>query len=224
MASQTILDVGVRDDLAAAHATTFADLSRPGDWLRADERAAIVRVVRAARNGSDQPPWYRPSADHNHFDPLSDAAVDAAWRLTNHPGTLTKDWYTSTVEGLPSPEYYVELVGIVAIVNAIDRLATLLDLELIPIPDPAPGEPTRQAIPSEVTSHWVPTVLDFEGANVLRASTVAPTIAEMRTRIGATHYLPAEGRSDMDWSRGDLDRRQIELIAAVTSRHNDCFY
>jgi hypothetical protein len=97
------------------------------------------------------------------------------------------------VESLPSPEYYVELVGVVAVVNAIDRLASILDLELLPIADASLGEPTRPEIASSISSHWVPTALDAQGANVLKASSVAPAVVEMRTRIGATHYLPADG-------------------------------
>ena len=50
---------------------------------------------------------------HHEFGPLPAAAVNAVWCLTNHPGTLTPEWYAQTVDGLPSAEYYVELVGIV---------------------------------------------------------------------------------------------------------------
>jgi len=219
----TIVDLGVRADLVAAHTDTIADLSGPGDWLTADERAAAVAVVRAARADAGQPPWYQPSADRT-FDPLPDAAVDAAWRLTNHSGTLTADWYAATVAELPSPEWYVELAGVVAVTNALDRLATILDVDVLPVAAQDQGEPSRPAIPSAVRSHWVPTALDAQGPNVLKATSVAPGVVEMRTRVGAAHYMSAEGRADLDYARGALDRRQIELIAGVTSMHNECFY
>lgn len=221
--SYTIVDLGVRGDLVAAHVDTVRDLSGPGDWLTADERAATVAVVRAARANANQPPWYQPSSEHR-FEPLPDAAVDAAWRLTNHSGTLTADWYASTVAQLPSAEWYVELAGIVAIVNALDRLATILDVDVLPVDAQDDGSPNRPEIPAQVQAHWVPTALDADGPNVLQASTVAPCVVDMRTRIGATHYMTAEGRADLDYSRGNLDRRQIELIAGVTSMHNECFY
>ena len=224
MAAQTILDAGVRGDLATAHADTFADLGKPGDWLTADEKLAAVRVVRAARENAEQPPWYRPSVDREDFGPLAAAAADAVWRLTNHPGTLTEEWYAETVAALPSPEYYVELMGVAAVTNAMDRLASILELDLLPLPEPEAGEPTRPSLTSEVSSHWVPTELDFSGPNVLKASSVAPAVVEMRTRIGAAQYMDGAGRADLNWSRGTLDRRQIELIAGVTSLHNECFY
>ena len=228
MSGQTILDLGVRADLAAAHEDTIADLGRPGDWMTAAERVATVAVVRAALADAatpegPQPPWSQPSADHT-FEPLAPAAIDAAWRLTNHSGTLTADWYEAVVSELPSPEWYVEFAGVVAVTNALDRLASLLDAAVLPVVAADGGEPRRPEISSSTHTHWVPTAVGFEGPNVLKASTVAPTVVEMRSRIGATHYMTPEGRADLNYSRGTLDRRQIELVAGVTSMHNECFY
>lgn len=221
----TILDAGVRPDLAAAHAETFADLARPGAALTGAEKVAIARVVRAARAEPDRPPWYQPSTSGPDFPDLPGAALDAAWRLTNHPGTLTAEWYATIVARLPSPAYYVELVGLVAAVNSVDRLADLLDLEPIDIPDPLPGEPTGDVVEATVTSHWVPTDPQATGANVLKALSAVPAAAAFRARLISTQYLPPEALlGDMDWTRGTLDRRQIELVAATTSLHNECFY
>lgn len=224
MASQTILEAGVREDLAAAHAETVANLGSPGEWLSGAEKTALMRVVRAAREDAEKPPWYRPSTEVADFDPLPAAAVDLAWRLTNHPGTLTHDWYTETVAELPSGSYYVEVVGVVAVANALDRLASLLDLALLPLPEPSDDEPTQPTIPSEVTTHWVPTATDATGPNVLRALSMSPSTTEMRTALGAAQYMSAENRADLNFERAGLDRRQIELIAGVTSIHNECFY
>lgn len=221
----TILDAGVRPDLAAAHAETIADLGRPGAHLTARDKVALARVVRAARADADQPPWYRPSSDRTDFGDVPAAAIDAAWRLTNHPGTLTADWYAAIVEQLPSPAYYVELVGLVAAVNSIDRLADILDLDVIALPEPEPGDPSGDLVASNVTSHWVPTDPDAGGANVLKALSAVPAAAAFRTRLIEAQYLPAGALlGDLDWTRGTLDRRQIELVAAMTSLHNECFY
>jgi len=224
MATQTILESGVREDLVASHVDTIADLSRAGDFLRADEKVALMRVVRSARAESERPPWYEPTTEERSFDPLAAAAVDAAWRLTNHPGTLTPEWYAATVEQLPSAEYYTELVGVVAVTNSIDRFAAVLDLDELAIPEPMPGEPQMPVIETAVSSHWVPTAIDFQGPNVLRAFSAAPDVAAMRTRLGAAQYMDNAGRADRNYSRGTLDRRQIELVAGVTSLHNECFY
>lgn len=225
MTTGTIFDADVRGDLTAAHAAVVDNLALPGDWLRADEKTAVARVVRAALAEATQPPWYTPSSDGHVVDELPAAAVDAAWRLTNHPGTLTPEWYGDIVAGLPSPEYYVELVGVVATINAIDRFADLLDFEPLPLAAAQPGDPLRPEIVSEVTSHWVPTAVDAEGPNVLRAHTVAPQVAAIRSQMGEAQYIPRSARGEgSSWSRGDLGPIQIELIAAMTSLHNECFY
>ena len=221
----TVLDAGVRPDLAAAHADTIADLGRPGAHLTAEEKVALARVVRAARAEAEQPPWYRPSTDRSDFSELPAAAVDAAWRLTNHPGTLTADWYAAIVEQLPSPAYYVELVGLVAAVNSIDRLAAIVDVDVIPLPEPEAGDPSGSFVASSVTSHWVPIDPGASGANVLKALSSVPAAAAFRSRLIEAQYLPVDALlGDLDWTRGTLDRRQIELVAAMTSLHNECFY
>lgn len=221
----TILDAGVRQDLTDAHDETIADLARPGAVLTSVEKVALARAVRVARTDPSRPPWYRPSTDIADFPELPAAALDAAWRLTNHPGTLTADWYEATVTALPSPQYYVELVGLVAAVNSVDRLAEMLDLAVIDLPGPLTGEPSGELVEATITSHWVPTDPTMRGPNVIRALSSVPAAAAFRTRLIEAQYLPVAALlADLDWSRGTLDRRQIELVAAVTSLHNECFY
>lgn len=228
----SILGSGLRADLVDAHAGVAAAVARPGAWWTGSERLAIASEVRRALANADLPPWVAPSgcgpdhraaipADH----PLPPAAVDAIWRITNHPGTLTHDWYRGIVEGLPGPEHYVELVGVVAMVNSIDRLAAILDLAPVPLPDPEPGQPTRERLAdAAVRSHWVPTV-PVKGPNVLKALSAVPVDAAARQALSSSQYLP-DGvlLADLDRGRDTIDRRQIELVAAQTSIVNECFY
>ena len=90
-----------------------------GTWWTAAQRSEIVQQVRAARDhrahdGGALPPWVQPSTVGGLIDTdgsLSAAAVDAVWRITNHPGTLTQDWYESIIERGVDPLAYVELVA-----------------------------------------------------------------------------------------------------------------
>lgn len=225
MASQTIVEAGVRADLAQAHQAVIDDLGQPGDWLNSAEKLAVAQVVRAARDNSETPPWYQPSKERDDLGELAPAAADAAWRLTNHPGTLTANWYADIVAGLPSAEFYVELVGTVARVNSIDRLADLLDLNYLPLPPMSAGPAMQPTIESSVTSHWVPTAVDMAGPNVLKALSVAPSAQSLRGRLSEVQYLPPSAlRGDLSFARDGLNRMQIELVAGVTSLHNECFY
>ena len=216
----------MRHDLAEVPRTTIEELGSPGTWWTGEERVAIAAEARRAA-ASDLPPWETPSATPGLIDehhPLPDAAVDAAWRLARHPGTLTEDWYESTVDALPSPEHYVELVGIVAMVTAVDRFCLGLGLDPFPLPDPQPGEPTRREVDGAGRFvHWVPTI-GGGGPHVAESLTAVPAVAEAQRRLSDTLYLPIEQLLDVTWSRGPLDRVQVELIAARTSQKNDCFY
>jgi hypothetical protein len=118
----------------------------------------------------------------------------------------------------------VEMVGIVAGLNAIDRFADALGLDRLLLPDPQPGEPSMETVEAVVTTHWVPTA-DIPGGNVLKAMSAVPTAWQTTRPIAETHYVPQEMLlGDLAWNRGTLSRPQIEFVAAVTSFGNECFY
>ncbi len=217
---------GVRRDLVDAQTTFVSQLAGPGTWWTGAERVAIAAEVRRARLHADLMPWQAPSTidamipdDHT----LKAAAVDAVWRITNHPGTLTHDWYVAITTEL-DPLQYVELVGVVAAMNAVDRFADALDTTPLDLPTPTVGEPERITVEAAVATHWVPTT-SVRGPNVLRALSAVPAAWESTRQIGASHYVPEDRIvGDLTWSRGTLTRPQIEYVAAMTSSLNECFY
>ncbi len=245
-------DLPIRDDLQAAHREIAARWSRPGTWWTGAQRAEIVRQVRAARDhrtddGSALPPWVQPSSidgltdsnglgssglasdvlDSADLGPerlLPAAAIDAIWRITNHPGTLTADWYQSIVERGVDPLAYVELVGIVAQCNCVDRFADALGLPRVELAEPNDGPPTREGAPAAVKYHWVPTA-DLKMPNVIKALSAVPTENEALFILSDAQYVPMERvRGELVNDQNSLNRPQIELIAARTSKLNECFY
>ncbi len=221
-------DLPLRPELAASHRQAMDDFARAGTWWTGAERLAMVAEVRRARDADGMPPWQAPP-DVEGADPadrpLPAAAVDAVWRLTNHPGTLTADWHRSILERGIEPLAYVELVSVVAQANCIDRFADALDLERLPLPEPVDGVPGRD-VPeaAAVRLHWVPTD-DVGGPNVWRALSGVPAELAARSRLSTPHYL--EGAAvfgDVVSDRFSLQRIQIELVAGRTSKLNECFY
>lgn len=219
--------VPIRDDLRAAHRATVESWASPGNHWTAAERLAIVAEVRGARAADEMPPWVAPTtvdglvADRS----LPDPAIDAVWRLTNHSATLTADWHRTIIDRGITPLQYVELVAIVAAANCLEVFATALGIESIPLPGPAEGE-ADGLVPdgAGISTHWVPTVAT-RGANVTRALTAVPVATGDWQRLSAAQYVPPEALvKDLTWSRGPLDRRQTELLAARTSLLNECFY
>ena len=225
-------DLPVRDDLAAAHGEVSRRWSRPGTWWTGAQRAEIVHQVRAARDyrtdgGEVPPPWVQPSSIHGLVDTdgtLPAAAVDAVWRITNHPGTLTQDWYQSIIDRGIDPLAYVELVGLVAQSNCVDRFADALELPRIELDEPADGPPGREGAPADVKYHWVPTA-DIPMPNVIRALSAVPAENDALFILSDAQYVPMERvRGDVVSDRNSLTRPQIEVIAARTSKLNECFY
>ena len=225
-------DLPLRDDLAAAHGEVSRRWSRPGTWLTGAQRAEIVAQVRAARDhrsvsGEALPPWVQPNSIDGLIDadgPLPAAAVDAVWRITNHPGTLTQDWYQSIIDRGVDPLAYVELVGLVAQSNCVDRFADALELPRIELDEPADGPPALQGAPAEVKYHWVPTA-DIPMPNVIRALSAVPAENDALFILSDAQYVPMERvRGDVVSDRNSLTRPQIEVVAARTSKLNECFY
>ncbi|MCP3989770.1 MAG: hypothetical protein GY724_11895 [Actinomycetia bacterium] len=220
--------VPVRQDLDTAHFETAQEWASPGNWWSATERLAMVNEVRRARAADELPPWVAPTTvdgliDDDHV--LPKAAIDAVWRLTNHSGTLTREWYDEIIERGLTPEQYVELVAVVATANCIEVFGQAVGAEPIALPSPAEGRPDRELVAgAEPDTHWVPTTPD-SGANVSKALSAVPVAARAWRRLSDVQYLPFEALlGDLTWSRGALDRTQVELLAARTSLLNECFY
>jgi len=229
----------LRAEILASHRAAAEHWSSPGTWWTASERVAVVNEVRAAWDAAPLPPWTAPSTvdglvseDH----PLPAAAVDMIWRLTNHLTTLTHDWYRSYVPALLTPQHYVELVGVVAQVTLVDRFADGLGIERISLPDPQPGEPSReQPAGAEATTHWVPTAPIVDGSwnpataadvpNVRKALSLVAAERIMQWVLIDAHYVPGGALAgDLATGHWSLERSQIELLGARTSAVNECFY
>ncbi len=218
----------VRTDLAEAHRVTVHEWAEPGNHWTATERLAIVAEVRRARADDELPPWVGPSTVEGMVDPdhpLPAPAIDAVWRLTNHPGTLTADWYGETIGRGLRPEAYVELVAVVATAACLEVFAEAIGVPSRPLPVPAEGQPDGERVDgAATTTHWVPTA-PGRGPNVGKALTSSPAAVRAWQRLSAAQYVPPEALlGDLQWSRGALDRRQVELLAARTSLLNECFY
>lgn len=229
-------DLPIRREIVDAQSVAVQHWSAPGTWWSATERLAIVNEVRRARDADELPPWTGPSTvdgllPEDHALPV--AAIDVIWRLTNHVATLTPEWYQSFVPGKISAGHYVELVGVVAQVNLVDRFADSLSLPRPSLVEPKDGAPS-QIYPdgAEVRNHWVPTAPIQDGSwkpavtaevpNVRKALSLVPAERIMQWVLIDGHYVPGGALAD-DFGH-KLDRSQIELIGARTSAANECFY
>tara|TARA_Y100000768_G_scaffold384003_1_gene367208 strand:+ start:1730 stop:2428 length:699 start_codon:yes stop_codon:yes gene_type:complete len=221
-------ELPIRPDLDQAHAEVASRWAKTGSWWSGVERLAIVEEVRHARDSAEIAPWESASEIEGIVSSdqiLPDAAIDAIWRITNHPGTLTAEWHASILGRGIHPEAYVEMVGVVAQANAVDRFADALDLDRVELPLPSSSEPDQTSdVSLQVTSHWVPTA-QIKGPNVLKALSAVPFENETLSILSSAQYVRlGDLLSDLVSNQNSLSRLQVEVIAARTSKLNECFY
>ena len=225
----------VMERTAAAHRRSWDMLAAPGEWWTGAERISIAAECRRASAMVDGLPDPGPGpAD------LPEAAVFGIHKLIGDLPNVTREWYDETIsaEGM-SDAHYIELLGVVVHIWSVDEFHRALDIELEPLPDPIPGEPTRIR-PAGAKPHgsWPPTLqpedlreteADIYGgmertSNVRAAMSLHPDSVRWLSDLFDAHYLSwIEIQSEQEPFRV-LTRPQRELVAARVSALNECFY
>jgi hypothetical protein len=183
----------------------WSRLGEPGTWLTGAERVDLISIVR---------------------DP--DAAVDldvptsrAAAAVAHDAASITAESVDGLESGGLARERYVEVVGVVSRVAAIDTYERGLGRPPRDVPTDRPGEPTRSVVAAaRRRAGWVPTVGAIGPPSALSA--VAAEAAAQEALHGAL-YLPYADMVDLHAERG-LTRAQMELVAARVSYLNDCLF
>lgn len=224
-----------RDEVQRGHQAGLDGFAQTGTWLRGDERVAVLKEVRhaaacelcAARKSALSP--YAVDGQHDSLGDLPENFVEVIHRIKTDSGRLTLRWYESIISTGLSPETYVELVGLIATAIVLDSYAIGLGLE--------PMLPDADSIQSKTPSYeknaavvddgaWVP-LLDVPvtaGATILpkvpnigRSMGLVPAAMQHFFVVMRCHY----NLTELDF---DIERSQVELIAARMSSHNACFY
>lgn len=233
----------VRDDLRETHLAMLEHLRRPGCWFSGAERLAIAAESRNARDcplcrerkASLSPE--HPKGKHARVSDLAEPLVEIAHRIRLDPQRLSRGWFERVRAGGLDPGPYVELVGIVTFTAGIDYFCRALGIPPFSLPEPAPGEPSRYR-PANVGDGgaWVPMLAPEEATgpeadlyeaefvpNIARALSLVPDHVRVLQLESTSHYV-AMGDIPDPSVRRDLDRLQMELVAARVSAMNECFY
>lgn len=193
----------IRPEIAPAFRRVWDELARPGRWWSGDDHLTLARVTRQAVEGAATEP------DH-----LPGTADQLARRIAIDAHLITEEYVQEMADTLGAFAY-LELIGVVSRVTAIDTFGRLLGREPEVLPDPSPGEPSRQTPLGYVGHHfgWVPGVTPTAINGLTRMNDLAHVL-----------YLTSEQMKDPTFERQHLERPQIELVAATVSRTNECFY
>lgn len=199
----------VPDDVREEFRREWERLAAPGTWLSGHERVSVARAARSARELADPP---------EDLDPL---LAEAAESVSAAAPSITREWVEDLqARGLPV-ERYVEVVGVVSRLAAVDSYLLGVGAQEEPLPEPVGGEPSRRPNPDvRVRGAFVPTYPEDGARHALSA---VPAETDARDRLHALLYLSMEGMADLG-HQGLLSRAQMELLAARVSLLNDCFY
>ena len=226
----TSAGLAVRAELLDAYRTSWRNIASPGSWWGGDQRLALARVSAEAYTTEEPlPPWVAPSTVEGSLPddlPLPDVAADVAYRVARHAGTITERWYHDTQDRGLTPLQYVEIIGVVAAVVPVLAFCRGIGVDPPAWPAPAAGEPSGDQ-PELVagTASWVPVDAAFAGfPGVAQALTAVPIAFANLLATHGPQYMPFDAMGDMSWTRGSLDRRQIEYVAARLSVLRECFY
>ncbi len=203
--------VTVPGPLGTTFAGAWQQIASTGTWWTGAERVAIAAVARRNRLGDP------------HRDPsLPGAANDAAALLAATPAVTTREWVDGVVSRIGEPRY-VELVGIVARVVAVDTVTRLLGCDLEPFLESAAGDPSQEPARGPVRKGraWIGIDGVASPPNVLSA---VPAARRAMVDVSDVLYMSPGQMEDPDITMWGLHRTQIELVASTVSFANECFY
>lgn len=183
----------------------WSRLGAAGTWLTGDERVELIRIAR------------NDATHHDVGPPLRIAAMAVAHRAA----TFTAGAIDDVESGGVSREQYVEIVGVVSRIAAIDTYERGLGRGPRDVPSVRPGEPTRSVVAeARRRAGWVPTVGAIGPTTAL---TAVPAEAAAQESLHGVLYLSYPEMADLQAQRG-LARAQMELVAARVSFLNDCLF
>ena len=175
---------------------------------------------------------------HDTVSPLPAPALEAIHRLRHHASRLHEGWYRGLLADGLSEGGYVELIGVLAPVVAVDEFHRALGLPPAALPQPRPGQPSRlRPRGARQDIAWVPTLAPEDvgeddpdlyaglgGVNIHRALSLVPEEVMGFFDIDTAQYLPDAALRDFGREYRSLSHAQIELLAARVSALNQCVY
>jgi len=234
----------IRDGLARELERAWSRLAAPGTWWTGAERLAIAAEVRNAktcalcRRRKEALSPYTVPGSHDGLGVLPEPVVEIVHRIATDAGRLKRSWVNERFAAGISEEEYVEAVGVVALITALDSFDLALGLELRPLPAPLPGEPQRRrpagarrdlawvsmVAPQDLTPDDPDPYAVHGAKNIHWALSLVPQEVFNFFDLDVELYLKDREIRDFDTEYRALSHAQIELLAGRVSALNGCYY
>ncbi len=238
----------MRDSLAHAVEVAWKRLASAGTWWTGAERLAIAAEARQSqacglcqqRKAALSP--YTVDGEHDTIGETTPVAVEAIHRLATDAGRITESWISSLLTdangaALAETEY-VEIIGVVTMVTALDKLDLALGRPLHALPEPIAGAPARRRpVGARKNLAWVSTLAPEDVSagdpnpypvhgdkNIHRGLSLVPQEVFNFFDLDVELYLKDHEIRDFANEYRAISHAQIELIAGRTSALNGCYY
>lgn len=235
---------GVREDLDRAHRRAWERIAASGTWFTGVERVAIAAEARAAldcplcRQRKEALTPYAIADEHQASGPLPAALVDAVHRIRTDPSRLKRSWFEGVLAAGISRNQYVEALGVLVTVVAVDTFCRGIDVAPSALPEPQAGEPSRYEPEGLAYDRaWVPVLQPdavrpaeadlYPGGKAMnskKAMSMVPDEVRGFFDLLVTHYYAPEQQWDFANEYRAISHAQTELIAGRVSALNGCAY
>ncbi len=200
--------------------------------------ARLARSCQLCRRRKQALSPYTEVGVHDSHEALPANMVEIIHRVATDAGRLTRKWlYTMFDEGI-AEEKYVEALGVIAVITALDTFDLCLGVPERPLPAPLPGAPSRhRPVNARVDIAWVSTVAPDALAaeeidpfkvhgtkNIHRALSLVPQEVFNFFDLDVELYLKDHEIRDFTKEFRALSHVQMELLAGRVSALNGCYY
>ena len=169
--------------------------------------------LHALPTAQGRPFAYTEKGTHDSLGDLPEPLVDVIHRIVTDPGRLSRTWCEEMLASGLSDGEYVETIGVIACVLAVDQCRRGIGMAPHPLPEPGAGEPTRvRPQGAKPGAAWVPLLApeDVSEAEadlypdlplvtyVLRALSLVPEETRAYNELSHEQYTPAGASWDFD--------------------------
>ena len=234
----------IRAGLAQECERAWQRLASAGTWWSGVERLAIAaetrnaRACKLCRRRKEALSPYGVEGSHDALGGLADTTLEVVHRIATDAGRLTRKWLDSMLGADLTEERYVEAVGVIALITALDTLDLSLGRAQRQLPAPRPGAPDRRRpAGAKKGLAWVSTLAPADLApgdidpyavhgmkNIHQALSLVPQEVLNFFDLDVELYMKDFEIRDFTREYRALTHAQIELLAGRVSALNGCYY
>ncbi len=229
----------IREDIDAVHEKQLTQFGEAGSWGTGAQRVAVAAEARKA--GIEAGIYEAPDDAGTPVQvDLPDVAKKAIHELAVSPKDFLQDSYDEAIAGGLSDAEFVEMVGIVARITAIDVFSRGIGVPLRLLPAPQAGEPSQERPKAAVQEQAFPPTIpnppdggpeadELYGGHpkpyIVRGLSLVPDELLMHLEQEQVQYLPLGKILEPQYQHHEgLTRSQAEIVAGRVSALNECFF